>query len=134
MTSAGQSAIFQIGAFDARVVRELEGLPEPARHLGTVACTETGLDESIRIHAGPVEAARLMRTIVSCHRFDAALNEEHGHWHIDVRAGDGVVARIIDLVVSAIDSEQLTFATVRIGKRTLSFYTLPSGRSPALAA
>jgi hypothetical protein len=134
MPSAAQNAIFQIGAFNARVVRELEGLPEPARHLGTIEAAESESEEGIRIHAGPVEAARLMQTIVSCHRFEAALNEVNGHWHIDVRAGKGVTRGIIDLVVSAIDRDRLSFATVCIGKRTLSFYPLRADHSPALAA
>ena len=75
-----------------------------------------------------------MRTIVSLHRFDVALNEEDGHSHVDVRAGEGVLRAIVDLVASAIDADQLSFATVCIGKRSLSFYPSTSGDSPALAA
>lgn len=108
-------------------------IPEPRRHLRglDVPAIET---EDIRINAEPDEAARLMRSILSLHRFDAALNEEDGHCHIDVRNGDGVVGAIIDLVASAIDEEQLAFATVCIGKRTLSFYPLSPADSSALAA
>ncbi len=134
MANRADNAIYELGAFNPRVVRELAGLPEPVRELKVVDAVASELDEDVRIHADPVEAARLMRTIVALGRFDVAFNEEDGNWHIDVKAGDGVVGAIIDLVASAIDDEELTFAAVCIGKRTLSFYPLPSDHSPALAA
>ncbi len=134
MPKIAQSAIYEIGAFNARVVRELASLPEPVRHLRAVDAAASELDEDVRIHADPVEAARLMRAIVALRRFDVALAEEDGNWHIDIRGGDGVVGAIIELVASSIDREQLTYATVCIGKRSLSFSPLPSDGSPALAA
>ncbi len=134
MANTAHNAIFQIGAFNTRVVRELAGLPEPVRQLRAVEDAATELGGGIRIHAAPLEAAQLMRTIVSLHRFDVALNEEDGHSHVDVRAGEGVLRAIVDLVVSAIESEQLTSATVCIGKRSLSFSPSPPDDSPVLAA
>ena len=122
MANKAHSAIYEIGAFNTRVVRELAALPDPVRHLGAVdpAASESG--EDVRIYAAPVEAARLMRTIVALQRFDVAFNEEDGNWVVDVRAGDGVAGAILDLVASAIDADQLSFATVCIGKRSLLFY------------
>jgi hypothetical protein len=132
MANKAHSAIYEIGAFNTRVVRELAALPDPVRHLGAVDPAASELGDDVRIHAAPVEAARLMRTIVALQRFDVAFNEEDGNWVVDVRAGDGVAGAIIDLVASAIDSDQLSFATVCIGKRSLSFY--PAGVSPVFAA
>jgi hypothetical protein len=134
MPSRTENAIFEIGAFNPRVVRELAALPEPVRRLKAVEAAAIARREDVRIHATPVEVTKLMRTIVARRRFDVSLNEEDGHSYIDVHAGEGVVGAIIDLVASAIDAEEISFATVCIGKNSLSFYPSPSGDSPALAA
>ncbi|HEX4520196.1 MAG TPA: hypothetical protein VH063_11510 [Gaiellaceae bacterium] len=134
MAKERDNAIFELGRFDPRVVRELAALPEPVRQLRAVDEAAAELGEDVRIYTGGAEAASLMATIVALRRFDVALCQADGHWHIDVRAGDGVIGAIVDLVAAAIDRRQLSFATVCIGKRTLSFYPSPSGQFPAVAA
>jgi hypothetical protein len=134
MANRPDNAIFELGRFDPRVVRELAALPDPVRYLRAVDEAAAELGEDVRIYTGGNEAARLMQTIVALERFDVALCQADGHWHIDVRGGNGVAGAIIDLVAAAIDRGELSCATVCIGRRTLSFYPTPSGEFPSVAA
>jgi hypothetical protein len=112
-----------------------------ARRLALV--DSTAPVEDVVVHADAVSAANLMREIVALHDFDAALEEENGHWRVVVRGGPvggDVLSRVIGLVANAIDRGHLSAATLCVGKRT---YTMaPLGhvghshepRPPAAAA
>ncbi len=115
------NSIWDIGTFDARRVRELAA-SNRAGALRSVVPPETG---DVRIHADTSETAWLMHEIVGLGRLDAALGEEDGHPYIDIRSGDGVVADVVDVVATAIAEHHVSFATLCIGKRTLSLYPEP---------
>ena len=115
------NSIWDIGTFDARQVRALAASKRAAR-LRAVQPYQAG---DIRIHADTSETAWLMHEIIGLGRLDAALGEEDGHPYIDIRNGDGVFARVVELVETAVAEEHVSFATVCVGKRALSFYPAP---------
>ncbi len=115
------NSIWDIGAFDARRVRALAA-SKRAASLRAVQPDEPG---DIRIHAETTETAWLMHEIIGLGRLDVALGEEDGHPYIDIRSGDGVMATVVELVETAVAEEHVSFATVCVGKRALSFYPTP---------
>jgi hypothetical protein len=125
MPAGPNNAIYEIGAFNPRVVRELAALPEPIRQLKAVDAATLKERGDIRIHASAAETARLLQTILARHRFDVSLGDADGHPCIDVRGGDGVLGALVSLLADAIDGGELSFATMCIGKHTLSFYPAP---------
>ncbi len=84
----------------------------------------------IRIFSDAAGASNVMREIVDLRmrNLDAALVEEGGHWHVDIRARgetSELSQRILGLLARCIDERRMAFATICIGKRSYSLH--PTG-------
>jgi hypothetical protein len=105
--------------------------------------SEEPFADDIVVYTSPAGAAHLMKEIVELGAFDAALEEDEGHWRVVVRAGvpgKPVTSGVLRLVAHTIDERELDHATVCVGRRSFTLYpTLAASSSrephpPAAAA
>jgi hypothetical protein len=101
-----------------RARRRFKSMPAEAP-----AARDKPFADDIVVHTEAAGAARLMKELVELGTFDAALEEEEGHWRVVVRAGvpeKPATASVLRLVAHAIDEGRIDHATVCVGRRSFT--------------